>query len=128
MNKPREEIVALASKAKDKLKTARMNFEGGQYDDSVSRSYYAVFHAITAVLLEKGLVYSSHSQVVGAFNRDFVKTGVFPVAFTSMIQELFDGRQTGDYDPLSDITREDAGKALSNAENIVSALSSHLNI
>ena len=128
MNQASEEIAALLSKAQDKLKTARMNFEGGQYDDCVSRSYYAVFHAVTAVLLDKGLVYSSHSQVIGAFNRDFVKTGIFPTDFTSMIQELYDGRQVGDYDPMSDITREDAEKALLNAESIVSSFSSHLNV
>ena len=108
MNTAHDEISALISKSKDKLKTSRLNLEAGQYDDCVSRAYYAVFHALTAVLLDKGLVYSSHSQVIGAFNRDFVKTGVFQTALTSMIQELFDGRQTGDYDPMSDISKEDA--------------------
>ena len=126
MNTAHNEIAALISKSKDKLKTSLLNLEAGQYDDCVSRAYYAVFHALTAVLLDKGLVYSSHSQVIGAFNRDFVKTGVFQTGLTPMIQELFDGRQTGDYDPMSDITKEDAEKALSNAELIVSTISSHL--
>ncbi|MBM4064902.1 MAG: HEPN domain-containing protein [Planctomycetes bacterium] len=37
-------IKAMLSKAREKLKTARIDFDNERYDDSVSRSYYAVFH------------------------------------------------------------------------------------
>lgn len=65
-------IKAMLSKAREKLKTARIDFDNERYDDSVSRSYYAVFHAISAVLLSKGLHFSSHSQTIGAFNKEFI--------------------------------------------------------
>jgi len=58
----RPELRLMIEKAASKLKTARIDFENGQYDDSISRSYYAVFHALSAALLQKGLTYSSHSQ------------------------------------------------------------------
>lgn len=123
-----ENISSLMAKSRDKIKTAKLNFKAGQYDDSVSRAYYAVFHAISALLLSNGQAYSSHSQTIGAFNKDFVKTGVFPKNVTAMIQSLFDGRQTGDYDPVSDISREDAENAIKDAIFISSLVSSHLGI
>lgn len=94
------DLAAILAKAEDKLKTARLDFANGQYDDAVSRAYYAVYHMLTAVLFNRGQVFSSHGQTIGAFNKDFVKTGVFPQEFTRMVQILFEDRQAGDYDPL----------------------------
>lgn len=57
---------------------ANIALTNDQYDDAVSRSYYAVFHAISALLFTKGLSFSSHSQTIGAFNKEFVRTDIFP--------------------------------------------------
>ncbi len=105
-------IQAILKKAFEKLTTARIDFENNRFDDSVSRAYYAVFHSISAVLLSKELHYSSHSQVIGNFNKEFVKTGIFPLHFTKILQRLFEERQTGDYDFDNYITREEAEKIL----------------
>jgi hypothetical protein len=94
------DIQSIVAKAEDKLKTARLDFAGGQFDDAVSRAYYAVYHMMTAALFSREQVFSSHAQTIGAFNRDFVKTGTFPKEFTRMIQGLFEDRQTGDYDVI----------------------------
>ena len=74
----REMLATLLAKADQKLDVARRDLNSGDFGDAVSRAYYAVFHALTAVLLERGLSYSSHGQALGAFNRELVKTGVFP--------------------------------------------------
>lgn len=36
--------------AKEKLKSAKILLEAGQYKDSIGRSYYALFSAVRAVL------------------------------------------------------------------------------
>ena len=120
------ELAKMLAKAEDKLKTARINFEHGQYDDSISRAYYAVFHAISAVLFSKSLAFSSHSQVIGAFNKEFVKVGIFPKEFTEIVQGLFADRQTGDYDVLGGIDREMASVGIENATKVVVAIRSFL--
>ena len=70
-------IKAILSKANEKLKTAQIDFDNERYNDSVSRSYYAIYHAISAVLLSKGLHFSSHAQTIGAFNRNLLKQNSF---------------------------------------------------
>jgi len=119
-------INSVLRKAKYKLKTAHIDFENGQYDDAVSRAYYAVYHAMTAALLFKGQVYSSHARTIGAFNRDLIKSGVFPKNFTRMIHDLFDDRQLGDYDVDMSFEREIAEKNIKNAEMILSAVEKYL--
>jgi hypothetical protein len=116
------ELTALLAKARSKLKTARIDFDSGQYDDAVSRAYYAVFHAMTAALLGKGLSFSSHGQVIGAFNREFLKTNTLPKYFSAYVQSLFDERQMGDYDPMGDVPKETAQMHITNAETILQSI------
>jgi uncharacterized protein (UPF0332 family) len=120
------EISKMLEKAESKLKTAKIDFENGQFDDSISRAYYAVFHAITAVLLSRQLTFSSHSQVIGAFNKEFVKTGIFPKDFTAIIQGLFADRQTGDYDIYDLIDSDTAAAGVKNATMLISSIRHYL--
>lgn len=119
-------IKMMLVKAREKQKTAQIDFDNERYDDSVSRSYYAVFHAISAVLLSKGLHFSSHDQTIGAFNREFIKTKIFPVFFARMIKKLFKERQTGDYDFETHIDENIAQQDLNHAEDILNACEEYL--
>lgn len=120
------DVQALLNKAHSKLKTARLDFGGTQYDDASSRAYYAAFSAVSALLLSKGLAFSSHGQVIGAFNREYVKTGIFPAEFAGVLQELFEARQLSDYDPLPAISLEDAQSHIASAEKMVESISTFL--
>jgi uncharacterized protein (UPF0332 family) len=119
-------ITSIIRKAKYKIKTANIDFENGQYDDAVSRSYYAVYHAMTAALLSKGLVYSSHARTIGAFNLEFIKLGIFPKKFTRIIHDLFEDRQTGDYDVDITFERIVAETNIKNAKRILSTIIKYL--
>ena len=116
----------MLSKARGKLKTAQIDFDNERYDDSVSRSYYAVFHAISAVLLSKGLHFSSHGQTMGAFNKEFIKSNVFSASFTKVIENLFSGRQIGDYDIGNYLGADIAKEDLEETEKIIDACETYL--
>ena len=126
MSPPREEIAALLEKARSKQKTAHIDFENGRFDDSVSRAYYAAFHAMTAMLLSRNLTFSSHGQTIGAFNREFIKTGIIEKEYSMHIQSLFDDRQLGDYDALSVISRETARGHLDVTDRLLDTVSAYL--
>ena len=119
-------IQAILKKAFEKLTTAIIGFENNRFVDSVSWAYYAAFHSISAVLLSKGLHYSSHGQIIGNFNEEFVKTGIFPSDFTKILQQLFEERQTGDYDFDIYITQEEAEENLKNAERLLNECKEYL--
>jgi uncharacterized protein (UPF0332 family) len=118
----KEEVALTIEKAREKLKTAKLDFEGGQYADAVSRAYYCTFHAISASLLDRGMSFSSHGQVIGAFNREILKTGLLPKDFAKDIQTLFDDRQSADYDILSPIDEDVARAEIAMAEKILGAI------
>jgi uncharacterized protein (UPF0332 family) len=116
----------MLAKARDKISTAAIDFENGKYDDTVSRAYYAVFHAVSAALSSKGLLYSTHAQTIGAFNREFVKTGIFPRTFSKIVKRLFNERQIGDYDYDSWIDEQTARESIENAGMIVTEIEKYL--
>jgi uncharacterized protein (UPF0332 family) len=121
-----KESSAILLKAHEKLTTAGLDIENERFNDSVSRSYYAVYHALTSVLHQKGLAFSSHGQTIGAFNKEFIKSGVFPKEYSEMIQTLFEDRQTGDYDVYQEIDKEKAVQDFNNAKSIVTSIETYL--
>lgn len=63
------------------LRSASALLELGDPDSAVGRAYYAMFHAAEALLLSKGLEFSSHGAVQSAYGREFAKTGLLRVRF-----------------------------------------------
>jgi hypothetical protein len=117
---------AMLAKANSKLDAAREAMRDGFFGEAASCSYYAAFHAASAVLARRGMAFSSHAQVMGAFNREFVKTGILPTETTRRIQRLFEDRQTADYDWKIRIDEATAAADLSDAESLVDACRQHL--
>jgi len=110
-----KEIDALTAKAQRYLRSARLLLEDGDYESSVSRSYYAMFHCAQAVLLTRELTFSSHKGVISAFGEHFVKTGAFPKELGRELNRAFGKRQLGDYEAMPVISNEDADEVLAHA-------------
>lgn len=91
------QLQSMIQKAIRSIAAAKLHFEKGDYDFASSRAYYSVFYVMEAVLLTKDLSFSKHGGVIGAFNRYFVRTRVFPKEFSKLISRLFRERQDGDY-------------------------------
>jgi hypothetical protein len=121
------EVDGLLAHARGKLEAARVLLEAHAPGDAASRAYYAAFHAVSAALLARGQAFSSHAQVLGAFNRDFVHAGTFPREFTAILARLFEDRQTGDYDPTASLDAGEAERDVQDAQRIVDAIVEHLN-
>ena len=114
-----EVLRAMLAKADEMLSSANRDVAAGDYGDAASRAYYAVFHAISAALAGRGLSFSSHSQTIGAFNREFVKTGVFPPETSRRLQRLFEDRQIADYDWKRHVDEETAKQDVADAAWVV---------
>lgn len=126
MNEKLEYAKLYLDKAEEKLSSALTNLEHGQFDDSVSRAYYCVFHAISGLLYLKDAEFSSHSQTLGYFNREFIKTEIFPKQYGKWIYKLFEFRETGDYVVNSTISEKDARESCSRASEILGAIQGYI--
>ena len=102
------EVEALLVKAQRYLRSAELLLEDGDYESSVSRTYYAMFYCAEAALLTKDLTFSSHRGVIAAFGEHFVKPGLFPREMGRELNRAFEKRQLGDYESAFVISDEDA--------------------
>ena len=57
-----------------------------------------MFYPAEALLLSKGLSFSSHSAVLAAFGREFAKSGIVAAKFHRYLLDAEDLRHTSDYD------------------------------
>jgi uncharacterized protein (UPF0332 family) len=85
------------NKAHDSLRAARRELAADAYTFAINRAYYALFYAVSALLLEEGRQFSKHSGVRAAFNRDLVKLGRLSRRHGELYNQLFRDRQEGDY-------------------------------
>jgi len=117
---------AMLKKAQQKLAAAYKDMESGFFGEACSRAYYAAFHAVSAVLAHHGLSFSSHAQTLAAFNREFIKTAVFPPNTFRKLQRLFEDRQTADYDWTREVDKQTAQKDLDDTQWLVDACAKYL--
>jgi uncharacterized protein (UPF0332 family) len=72
-----------------------------------NRIYYSLFYSVSALALLKGFSASKHKQLQGWFNREFIKTGIFPIEFAKIYSIAYERRQKGDYDDFVTFTKEE---------------------
>ena len=106
-------------KAEKKLKVAEKLLKSGDYEDAVSRAYYAVYHAAQALLLTEGQQAESHKGVVTLFGLLFVKTGKFSKKMGKYIANLKDDRESGDYEVISYLDSDTAEAAITEAREFL---------
>jgi len=106
-------------KADKKLKAARRLLETEDYEDAVSRAYYAVYHAAQSLLLSEGEKAETHKGIVTLFGLLFVKTGKFKKNLGKYLANLKDDRESSDYEVFSYIDKETAETAVMEAEEFI---------
>jgi len=116
------ECDVLLAAADAKLRAADLLLAEGLPDDAASRAYYAAFHAVSALHLANGNAFSSHAQLIGRFNKDFVRTGRMPAAFARILTRLFQDRQLGDYGAPASISPEQARQDIDDARQLIAAI------
>ncbi|CAD7768537.1 hypothetical protein AIOGIFDO_00319 [Candidatus Methanoperedenaceae archaeon GB37] len=120
------EIESLVEKAKKYLKSAEMLLKEGDYESSVSRTYYAMFYCAQAMLLTKNLSFSSHKGIISAFGEHFVKTGVFPKEMGRELNRAFEKRQLGDYEYTFVISKRETEEMLESGKKFVNEIVQYL--
>ena len=78
--------------------------EGGYWHAAANRMYYTCYYMVSALLLKKGLNAHTHSGVIGLFGLHFIKTGIIDSELGKFYSQLFELRQTGEYDDWKEVT------------------------
>lgn len=105
--------------AKNDLKSARALFAMEDYRGANNRAYYAIFHAINAVHAINGKAYKRHKDAVANFNKDYVKTSVFPREMGRKIGQAEEIRHASDYDDFYIASKEETERQIAVAGEFI---------
>lgn len=95
-------------KARKTWKEAEGNYNIQLWNVVGNRLYYAVFHAVAALLIKNGISISGHKGAVIMFGKHFVKTGLFTPEEGSLYSRLQTIREKADYQNTYELTQEQA--------------------
>jgi uncharacterized protein (UPF0332 family) len=118
-NSLKEDVIKLLKRSKEDLAEMEYLFKGNYYYGTANRAYYAMFHAVSALLLADGKEFSSHQAVISCFGKDYAKTGVVPVEFHRSLIDAYDLRQDVDYDVGASVSEKQAEEVVAKARAIV---------
>lgn len=121
-----KEINSLIERAKKYLKSAEILLENEDFESSVSRTYYAMFYSVQALLLTRNMSFSSHKGVISAFGEHFIKTGIFPKNMGRDLNKAFEKRQISDYEYTFVILRKEAEELFKSGANFVEKITQYL--
>src|SRR4030066_491902 len=113
-------------KGKEKLDAAKVLLREGFIDDAISRAYYGVFHAASAVLLAEGITVDSHSGLKTMFGLRLIKTEQIDQKYGRWLNRLKDDRENGDYDIFTSFKHEDAENSITEAEEFIKEMERYL--
>lgn len=113
-------------KAYDCIESAKALQAIEDYAAAANRAYYAMFHAMRAVMALDGEDRKKHSGVVAYFQENYIKKEVFDKEFSYAIKNAFLVRQESDYEDFYVVSKSEADEQLENAKKFVVAVDNYV--
>ena len=85
-----------------------------------------MFYAVLALGVSMQVVLSKHSQAIAFFDKEFVKTNIFPRELSRILHLGFDQRQETDYGDIWAVSEEEAKTILSESRSFVESIAGYL--
>lgn len=110
------------NRARETLSEISLHIENKLWNAAVNRLYYACYYAVIALLVDRKISTTAHAGVRRMFGFHFVKTGIIEKDLGKFYSDIFDMRQTGDYEDYMDFTKEDVLDLLPMAQKLISRI------
>ena len=86
---------------------------------AANRLYYACYYAVSALLIKNNLSAHTHAGVINQFGLHFVAKGFVTKEQGKFFKELFNLRQSGDYDDWNVIEEQDILPLVEPAQKLI---------
>jgi len=120
------ELQNLLDYADESHQASKVLIDSGFIGFSAAQSYYTMFYLTQALLLSKGLKFSSHSAVIAAYGKEFSKTNLLDPKFHRRLIVAEERREEGHYGASQNISDEDAHESFQWAEEFIQAVKAYL--
>ena len=98
----------------------------GYWDNIANRLYYALFHAVSALLIHDKHSVNTHRGVVVLFGQHYVCTGIFDMADGKLYSQLQTMREKGDYNCIYQTTEDEVIPMIEPAEKLIEKIGKYI--
>ena len=105
------------------LREAKTMMDNEFWNASVNRIYYSCYYVVSAALLSNNIITSSHKGIRQMFGLHFVHKWLVSKDDGRFFADLYDRRQTGDYDDFISYDRAAVLTLYQQAEGFISRVS-----
>ena len=113
-------------KAEEMLASAKRDMEAGDFASTNNRAYYAIFHAMRAVLALDGEDFKKHSAVIARFTLNYLKPEILPKEYSKLISNASLICNRSDYEDFYICSVADTNTLFSGAVNFCKDIGKYL--
>lgn len=119
-NEERATLVALElKKARETYEDISILLNANRLNGAANRMYYAVFHAVCALLINDGHQVNTHKGSHALFNLNYIKTGILPKEYGLLYNLLQTMREESDYNCAYDVDIDELQQRLEPAKSFI---------
>lgn len=96
--------------------------KAGLWSTLANRLYYSLFHAVNALFINDGLEAVRHKTSHSLFSMHYVKTGILPIDYGHLYNNLQRLREKSDYNCFFDVSEQDIVDGISIAAEFIKAI------
>lgn len=94
----------------------------GLWSGAANRLYYAVFHAVSALLVHDRHQVNTHQGSHASFGPHYIKTGILPAEFGHLYGQLQTMRENSDYNCIYDVKPEELQERIEPSRQMIRAI------
>ncbi len=113
-------------RAKETAGDAHLLYENNKYLSAVNRVYYAMHHGLYALALKNNYLTGKHGQLIGWFNKTYVKPGLVDAKYSRIITRAFEKRMDSDYDNYTVFSSDEVSEMLAECGEFIVLMESLL--
>jgi len=95
------------SRAKEAIEEVDVLITSKKYDAAVTRIYYGIFYIINALATIDSFSTSKHSQLIGYFNKEYIKERIIDPKIGKFLNRAYDLRTKSDYGEFTNYSDEE---------------------
>lgn len=119
-NEERNTLVALElKKASETYEDIGVLIDANRLNGAANRMYYAVFHAVCALLIHDGHQVNTHKGSHALFSQHYIKTGILPREYGQLYNQLQTMREESDYNCAYDVEMDELQQRLDPAKRLL---------
>ncbi len=113
-------------RAKEEYETAQLLYKENKLLAANNRAYYSIFYSIRAVLAMEKIDFKKHKDVLAYFNKNYVKTEIFPRQIGRRIVLASKVREDSDYDDEYDPSSESTYSQIETSRELIELVEKYL--